>query len=119
MATVSGVPVSNIEKISSIDATNIVKISSIATANIPGWPSAGPSCTTIYLGYSDGRRQPPSDACLDTPQPYDYDPISGILYVNGFCGNPIVTAAAGFYSDGGTIYDYTNGTLQDWGPCER
>jgi len=116
MATVSGVLVSNISKISSADATTIVKISSIATANIPGWPSAGPTCTTVFYGFSDGRRQPPSDAC--TAPFYEYAlGDDNILYLAGACG--IAQADPGFYSDGGTIYDFTNGVLVPFGPCPR
>ncbi len=117
MATVSGVPVSNISKISSIDATTIVKISSIATANIPGWPSAGPTCTTVSFGYSDGRRTPPGDSCTAPVNPYELDTSTQILYQGGQCGG--ATAAPGFYSDGATIYDFTNGVLVPFGPCGR
>ncbi len=117
MATVSGVPVSNISKISSIDATTIVKISSIATANIPGWPSAGPTCTTVSFGYSDGRRTPPGDSCTAPFIPYELDTSTQILYQGGQCGG--ATAAPGFYSDGATIYDFTNGVLVPFGPCGR
>jgi len=119
MATVSGVPVENITSISSVDATSIQYIAGVATANIPGWPGAGPSCTTRFFGYSDGRRQPPSDACIAPPQPYDQDPASGDLYVNGGCG--VTYADAGYYSDGFTIY-FWGGFTGSWvivQPCDR
>ena len=103
MATVSGVPVSNISKISSIDATTIVKISSIATANIPGWPGgSGPSCTTVSFGYADSRIEPPSRACSAPPQSYDFDATNNLLYTAGGCGSSF--ADRGFYSDGRNIY---------------
>lgn len=116
MATVSGVPVNNINKISSADATTIVKISGIATANIPGWPSAGPTCTTVFYGYSDGKRTPPGNSC--TAPFYEYAlGDNNVLYYAGACGT--VEAAPGFYSDGGIIFDFTNGVLVPFGPCGR
>jgi len=114
MATVSGVPVSNISKISSIDATTIVKISSIATANIPGWPSSGPSCTTVYWGYSDGRRTPPSAACTASPSNYELGD-DGKLYLSGDCGGQL--AAAGFYGTGRELLFWDLNTLTSQGPC--
>lgn len=119
MPQISGVTISSTTSIAGINVTSISAIAGILTANISGWPSAGPSCTTLILGYADGRRNPPSAACTAPPQPYDYDSSSGILYTDGFCGNPAGIVAAGYYSDGAMIYDFTNGVLVEWGPCGR
>lgn len=102
MATISGVPVENLVKVSDVAASTIQNISGIPTSNIPGWPSAGPSCTTVYYGYSDGRRTPPEQACFEPPYEYALSSNGSVLYIGGFCG--IIAAVAGFYSDGGTIY---------------
>jgi hypothetical protein len=113
MATVSGVPVSNIEKISSIDATNIVKISGIATANIPGWPSSGPTCETVsFRSASD-----PAVVCTAEIMDYSYDSVNNLLYVFGQCG--VKFAKTGFYSDGRRIYRAVGGTLVPYGECGR
>lgn len=126
MAKISGVSVSVISKIAGKAVASISKIvgktrSSIATNWIDssGGGGTGPTCETLYLGYSDGRRSAPGDACYDPPQPYDYDAASGILYTAGGCGDSNFIAAAGFYSDGRIVYDFTNGTLQEYGPCGR
>lgn len=103
MAKISGVPVENISGIYSIPVSTIQSIGGIATADIPGWPGGGgPSCTIFTLGYSDGRRQPPSDACIRGPQNYDFDSVNGLLYTSGGCGTTF--AVAGYYSDGREIY---------------
>lgn len=52
MATVAGVPVSNITYIDGIDATSITNISDIPTSNIPGWPSRGTSTDFYPLAIS-------------------------------------------------------------------
>jgi hypothetical protein len=117
MPQISGVTISSTTSIAGISVTSISAIAGISTASIPGWPSAGPSCTTVYFGYSDGRRSAPGDACTAPFIPYELDTSTQVLYQGGQCGG--ATAAPGFYSDGSTIYDYTNGTLQDWGPCGR
>jgi hypothetical protein len=113
VVNISGVAYESISSIGGVTKASITDIGGVT----PG--PVGPTCTTLYLGYSDGRRRPPSDACLDTPQPYDYDSASGVLYTSGGCGNPAFIATAGFYSGGGIIYDYTNGTLVTWGSCPR
>jgi len=104
MATVSGVPVENIGNIDGIDATSITSISSILTSNIPGWPSAGPTCTIVRLGFADGRKNPPSFACASAPGGflYDFDATNNLLYTSNNCG--INFAGPGYYSDGITIY---------------
>jgi hypothetical protein len=120
MAQIAGVSIENITSIAGVSATSISNICGIATTNIPGWPTGGgASCTTLYLGYADGRRFPPGFACSADQQPYDYDSSTGILYTAGGCGDPAFITAAGYYSDGSTIYDFTNGILVDIGTCAR
>lgn len=104
MATVSGVPVENISSIKGVAATSISSIVGVSTSTIPGWPGSAPSCTTIALGYSDGRRDPPEAACTNFFITWDQDPSNGALYIPGQCG--VTYAPSGFYSDGGTIYFY-------------
>jgi hypothetical protein len=116
MATISGVPVQNITSISGVNSTSITVISGIPTSSIPGWPGgSGPSCTTVYFGYSDGRRSAPFDACRAEFIQYELDTSTMKLYQAGQCGG--AEALPGYYSDGGTLYDYTNGTLNEIGPC--
>ena len=114
-----------ITSISGVSWANLAKVSGIAKASIssiggaPAGPPPGPTCTTIYLGYADGRRQSPNDACSPPFAPYDYDSASGVIYTAGGCGNPSFIPVAGYYSDGGTIYQVLGGVLIPWGFCAR
>jgi hypothetical protein len=117
MATVSGVPVENISSIKGVAATSISYIVGVSTSNIPGWPGSAPSCTTVYYGYSDGRRSPITDACTNLPQPYDYNSTTGELYLAGQCG--VTYADGGYYSSGGAIYFFDGSTLQFYDMCPR
>ena len=115
---ISGVIITSNTSIAGINVTSISAINGIATANIAGWPSGGgPSCTTVYYGYSDGGRTPPSDACFVDFVPYDYDSGTNTLYLEGQCGS--TTAPVGFYSDGAQLYYFDGSTLNDSGPCRR
>jgi hypothetical protein len=119
MATVSGVPVQNITGISGVDATSITAISGVLTSTIPGWPSSGPTCTPFSLGFSDGRRNPLTDACTAIPRFYDWDATNELLYDSGGCG--VTFARIGYYSDGATIY-FWGGSAGSWvevQPCPR
>ena len=118
MATVSGVPVENISSIKGVAATSISNIMGVTTNSIPGWPGSAPTCITLSLGYSDVRINPPSYACVATPQNYDFDDINGLLYVSGGCGTSF--APRGFYSDGVELWNWdgdSNFILV--GPCPR
>ena len=102
MATISGVPVENISSIKGVAATSISSIVGVSTSTIPGWPGSGGSCTEASFGYSDGRRNPPEEACNMEPTPYDFDNTNQLLYPSGFCGE--IYAIAGYYSDGRNIF---------------
>lgn len=116
MANISGILLSSISQIAGTNITSVINIGGLATSGIPGWPTAGPSCTTVYYGYSDGRRSAPGDSC--TAPPYEYAlGNDGVLYYAGACGT--VQAAPGYYSDGATIFDFTNGILVPWAACGR
>lgn len=115
MPQISGVNITATTLIAGISVTSISAIAGISTTSIPGWPSSGPSCTTVYFGYSDGRRSAPFDACTAEFIQYELDTSTMVLYQAGQCGG--ATAAPGYYSDGGTLYDYTSGTLNEIGPC--
>ena len=116
MPQISGVTISSTTSIAGISVTSISAIAGILTANIPGWPGgSGPSCTTVYFGYTDGRRSSPFDACRAEFIQYELDTSTMKLYQAGQCGG--ADAPPGYYSDGGTLYDYTNGTLNEIGPC--
>ena len=124
MAKISGVDVSIISKIAGKAVASISKItvktrSSIATNWIDAGGGGGPTCERLVLGYSDGRRSAPADACTAEFIPYEYDSSTGILYTAGECGNDSALATPGFYSDGRIIYDYTSGTLIENSPCRR
>lgn len=117
MAKISGAIITSTTKIVGKESTSISKIAGgISTSSIPGWPSSGPTCSRKFYGYSDGRRSAPGDACRAEFQEYALGD-NDVLYYAGACGT--VQAAPGFYSDGGEIFDFTNGVLVSWGVCER
>jgi hypothetical protein len=118
MANISGIPLSSISQIAGKDITSVINIGGLATSGIPGWPSSGPSCTPTVFGYSDARRNPPSYACVATPQNYDFDDINGLLYVSGGCGTSF--APIGFYSDGVKLWNWNgNSNFILVGSCPR
>jgi hypothetical protein len=112
-----------ITKISGVLWANLAKVGGIAKASITdiGGASAGsppgPSCTTVYYGYSDGRRGNITDACFDFPQPYEYDPSTGALYSFELCG--VVYAESGYYAGNGAIFFFDGNTLQFYDVCPR
>lgn len=115
MAQISGIEVQSITSMYGVNVASIVSIGGIATANIPGWPGAGPSCTTVNYGYSDGERNPPEEACIAEQLPYEWDSSTGLLYTEGSCG--VELARPGYYSDGKNIYFWDGGRLSEYGPC--
>lgn len=117
-ANISGTSVQNITSISGAGATSITAIAGVPTSTIPGWPGSAPSCTSTPFGYSDGRRNPPEQSCLATPQDYDFDAINNLLYLSGECGS--IYPIAGYYSDGGNIYFWDGvGGWSFFSPCPR
>ena len=95
-----------ITKISGVPWANLAKVSGIAKASISniGGATSPPSvnCIPFPLGYSDGRNQPPEDACTARPRFYEFDDVNELLYESGGCG--VTFAVAGYYSDGAIIY---------------
>ena len=96
-----------------VDVTSIVSIGGISTSSIPGWPSGG-GCETLSLGYTSGP--PPTQACRNRTNEYQFDSINSVLYdVGEPCGG--TTAPNGFYSDGMLIYSWFGGMWGVGGPC--
>ena len=118
MAQISGVNITATSLIAGISVTSISAIAGISTSDIPGWPT-GASCTTVFYGYTDGRKYPPEDACTSSPFPYDWDATSQTLYLGGGCGNTELIAPRGFYSDGRTIYFWDGRAWTEYGPCSK
>ncbi len=113
MAQISGIPVENITSMYGVDVTYVLSIGGISTSNIPGWPSGG-GCETLSLGYTSGP--PPTQACLNRPNEYQFDSTNSVLYgVGEPCGG--TTAPNGFYSDGRSIYTWFGGIWEFGGPC--
>ena len=120
MPQISGVNITSTTLIDGINATSVSAIDGILTSNIPGWPSAGPTCTLVRLGFADGRKSPPPVACTNQPGGflYDFDATNNLLYSSNSCG--ISFSGPGYYSDGILIY-YWDGS-SSWtvfGPCPR
>ena len=114
MPKVNGATITVTTKIMGRSATDISGIMGVRTSDIPGWPGGGgPSCIELLLGYSPGP--PPQAACLASPNVYDYDPVSNILYREGGCG--VITAPLGFYSDGRSIYNWDGIAFTSIGRC--
>lgn len=111
ITSINGVPWANVVSLGGISKSSITNIGGVVT------PPPGPTCTTEYYGYSDGRRNPPSDACTSPPQPYELDGSTGALYVSGGCG--VTYANGGYYSDGRTISFFDGNTLQFYDVCPR
>jgi hypothetical protein len=111
MPSINGVDFNNI---SSLNGATWNTISSIGGVPV----SSGPTCITLSLGYSDARRNPPSYACVATPQNYDFDDINELLYVSGGCGTSF--APIGFYSDGVKLWNWNgNSNFILVGSCPR
>lgn len=124
MATtnINGIPVSIISNMKGISATMIKQIGGIDTTKIGGWPTdtpPAPSCDTLLLGYSHPMLGPPPLACSADPMPYELDPLTNILYLEGGCGNEGSLAPGGFYSDGIMVYTIgPDGTFTELTPCK-
>jgi hypothetical protein len=113
MAQISGIPVENIINMYGIDAATIVSIGGIPTTSIPGWPSGG-GCETLSLGHSSFP--PPTQACRNPQNDYQFDSTNNILYAVGEpCGGTL--APNGFYSDGRTIYSWFDQIWEVVGSC--
>ena len=113
MAQISGIPVENITAMRGVDATSVLSIGGISTSSIPGWPSGG-GCETLSLGYTSGP--PPTQACRNPQNDYQFDSNTSILYgVGEPCGG--TPAPNGFYSDGKSIYTWFGGIWNFGGPC--
>jgi len=109
MPFINGVDFNDINAINGVSWNSVADISGVEVTH-------GASCTPYRFGYSDGRRNPPSDSCLATPLFYDLDETNGLLYVSGGCG--VTFAVAGYYSDGARIYFWDGSTtLSVFGNC--
>ena len=95
------------------NVTSIISIGGIPTTSIPGWPSGG-GCITLSLGHSSFP--PPTQACRNRTNEYQFDSTNSILYgVGELCGG--TTAPNGFYSDGIIIYSWFDEIWGVGGPC--
>ena len=113
MAQISGIPVENITNMYGANVTSIISIGGISTSSIPGWPSGG-GCETLSLGHSSFP--PPTQACINPQNDYQFDSTNNILYgVGEPCGG--TPAPDGFYSDGRTIYSWFDQIWVEGGPC--
>jgi len=95
MPFINGVDFNDINAINGVSWNSVADISGVEVTH-------GATCTSFRLGYSDGRRNPPEQSCLATPQDYDWDATNELLYDFGGCG--VTFAVAGYYSDGAIIY---------------
>ena len=113
MAQISGIPVENITNMYGANVTSIISIGGISTSSIPGWPSGG-GCETLSLGHSSFP--PPTQACRNPQNDYQFDSTNNILYAVGEpCGG--TPAPNGFYSDGRTIYSWFDQIWEVAGSC--
>ena len=113
MAQISGIPVENITNMYGANVTSIISIGGISTSSIPGWPSGG-GCETLSLGHSSFP--PPTQACINPQNDYQFDSTNNILYAVGEpCGG--TPAPNGFYSDGRTIYSWFDQIWEVAGSC--
>lgn len=111
MPSINGVDFNNISSLNGVSWNSVTDICGVPVSH-------GASCTPISLGYSDGRRNPPSNSCTARTQFYDFDEINLLLYVSGGCG--VTFAVAGYYSDGGTIYFWDGAeSFTPFSPCGR
>ena len=113
MANINGILVENITNINGVEASFIQSIGGIPTTSIPGWPSGG-GCETLSLGHSSFP--PPTQACRNPQNDYQFDSTNNILYAVGEpCGG--TPAPNGFYSDGRTIYSWFDQIWEVVGSC--
>jgi prepilin-type processing-associated H-X9-DG protein len=111
MPSINGVDFNNIVSINGVAWNSVTDISGVEVTH-------GLACTSTRLGYSDGRRNPPSYSCLATPQFYDFDATNELLYISGGCG--ITFAIAGYYSDGANIFFWDGSSAWSYfGACGR
>lgn len=111
MPSINGIDFNNISSLNGVSWKSVTNIGGVSVSH-------GASCTPFRFGYSDGRRNPPSDACTARPQFYDLDETNLLLYVLGQCG--VTFAVAGYYSDGGLIYFWDGASsFTPYSPCGR
>ncbi len=115
MASVLGFNLQNISSLSGVPISQVSAISGVSVGSTPPPPPV--LCNTVSLGYSDGRRNAPSDACSAEFFEYSLNTTTNILYVSGQCN--VTTAPAGYYSDGRTLFFFDGLILETVGDCGR
>lgn len=111
MPSINGVDFNSIGSISGVSWNSVANIGGVTITH-------GASCTPTAFGYSDGRSNPPSDACLARFENYDFDNVNALLYTSGGCGTTF--AIAGYYSDGVLIYFWDGASSWTiFSPCGR
>jgi hypothetical protein len=108
----------NFGNLSSVNGVSVNAITSVCGVNTGSTPPPPPVlCNTVSLGYSDGRRNAPSDACSAEFFEYSLNTTTNILYVSGQCN--VTTAPAGYYSDGRTLFFFDGLVLETVGDCGK
>jgi hypothetical protein len=111
MPFINGVDFNDINAINGVSWNSVADISGVEVTH-------GATCTPTPFGYADGKRFPPSDACLRIPQNYDFDSVNQLLYISGGCGTTF--AIAGYYSNGIEIFFWDGaGSWTNFGRCGR
>jgi hypothetical protein len=111
MPSINGVDFNNVSSLNGVSWNSVTNIGGVSVSHAP-------SCTQVQFGYSDGRKNPPSFACINAPFSYDFDTINNLLYTSNNCG--ISFASAGYYSDGVNIYYWDGSEIWSYfGACGR
>lgn len=111
MPLINGVDFNSISSLNGVSLNSVTNIGGVSVSHEI-------TCETLSLGYSDGRKRPPSEACLAAPQDYDFDATNGLLFLGGFCNE--LFAMPGFYSDGVKLWNWDgNSNFILVGPCGR
>ncbi len=110
MPSINGTDFNNISSLNGVSWNSVTNIGGVSVSH-------GPTCTSVWYGYSDGRRFPVQYACTASQYEYAFG-NDGVLYYAGSCGTSV--AIAGYYSDGRMIYFWDGASnFTPFQPCGR